>query len=76
MAKTCYSCDFFKAQNITVTFHTILLQLYAIIICWLNNVRDKEVTFGQQNLHSSWIRKSQSHRSVNNYFALHLRFIH
>ena len=52
MAKTCSSCDFVKAQNITVTFHTILLQLYAMIICWLNNVRDKEVTFGQQNLNS------------------------
>ena len=49
MPKTCYSCDFFKAQNITVILHTIMLQLYAIIICWLNNVRDKEVTFGQQN---------------------------
>ena len=59
MKSTCILClkpvtvvTFFKAQNITVTFHTILLQLYAKIICWLNNVRDKEVTFGQQNLNS------------------------
>lgn len=28
--------------------NSILVQLYAIIICWLNNVRDKEVTFGQE----------------------------